>query len=74
MLARRANDLARDDLRYMDEEVAEVSLLLPSSHVAALQERAQREGLTAGQLLRRLVRNHCLVQRPAIDMPDTYWG
>jgi hypothetical protein len=74
MVARSASELAREDVWNMDEEVAEVSLLLPSSHVAALQERAQYEGLTAAQFLRRLISDHCLLQRPIQEGFETDWA
>jgi hypothetical protein len=70
MVARSANDLAREEARNMDDEIAEVSLLLPSWQAAALQERAQLEGLTAAQFLRRLIRLHCLGQRTSLEIPE----
>jgi hypothetical protein len=39
----------------VEAQVVEVSLLLPREYVLALEERAHGQGLTAGQLLRRLV-------------------
>jgi hypothetical protein len=53
----------------MDDEVAEVSLLLPAWQAAALQDQAQLEGLTAGQFLRRLIRHHCFAPRSRPEMP-----
>jgi hypothetical protein len=70
MSARSANDLAREDPWNMDEDVAEVPLLLPTSQVAALQERAHLEGLTAGQFLRRLISQYCPPQYPAARVQE----
>ena len=42
-----------DDLACAEPQVAEV--LLSAGQAAALEEEAHRQGLTAGQLLRRLV-------------------
>jgi hypothetical protein len=38
-------------------QIVEVSLLLPRAYVLALEERVHGQGLTAGQLLRRLVQD-----------------
>jgi hypothetical protein len=38
-----------------DSEVVEVPLLLPRWQVAALEEIARRNGLTTGQLIRRVI-------------------
>jgi len=43
-----------------DSSVAEVPLLLPVQEAAALEELANRHGLTTGQILRRLVRDFLL--------------
>jgi Ribbon-helix-helix protein, copG family len=45
-----------------DVHVAEVHLLLPSDQAAALEHLAERQGLTAAQLIRRLITGH-LVRR-----------
>jgi hypothetical protein len=41
-------------------DVAEVSLLLPGWQLAALESAAQSQGLTSGQLVRRLLREFIL--------------
>jgi hypothetical protein len=40
-----------------EAEVVELELLLPTREVAALERAAQQQGLTVGQVLRRLVRD-----------------
>lgn len=39
-----------------DSEVVEMSLLLPTWQVAALETAAHTQGLTTGQMLRRVIR------------------
>ena len=39
----------------MDDEVVEVSLLLPRWQAEALEEAAHNRGLTAGQMMRKLL-------------------
>lgn len=46
------------------DEVIELPLLLPEWQVAALEEAAQKRGMTVGQLLRRLFAD--LFPRPAM--------
>jgi hypothetical protein len=36
--------------------VTELALLIPAGELAALEERARREGVTTGQLIRRILR------------------
>ncbi len=52
-----------------DDQVAELTLLLPAHHLAALEALARGRGLTTAQLLRCLVRA-CLVG-PEGDRPPT---
>jgi hypothetical protein len=47
----------------LDEEVTELSLLLPGWQVAALEAEAQSQGLTTGQMIRRLIRDFFLAAR-----------
>jgi len=47
------------DVRRLDSEVLELSLLLPQWQVDALEMAARGRGLTAGQLIRRLIGNYC---------------
>jgi hypothetical protein len=46
------------------DEVIELPLLLPEWQVAALEEAAQKRGMTVGQLLRRLFAD--LFPRPVV--------
>jgi hypothetical protein len=48
-------------------DVSEIPLLLPGWEAVALEAEASRRGLSAGQLLRRLVRE-CLGQAEARDL------
>jgi hypothetical protein len=41
--------------RFADEEVVEVGLLLPAHQLNAFEAAARRQGLTAAQMLRRLL-------------------
>jgi hypothetical protein len=40
---------------FGDDEVVEVGLILSARQLAAFEEEARRRGLTAGQMLRRLL-------------------
>lgn len=42
-------------LRCLDEEMAELSLLVPSWQVLALEQAAQSEGISMGQYARRAI-------------------
>ena len=46
----------RKDTPTTEAEVVELSVLLPAGDLAALEEAARRDGLTLGQVVRRLVR------------------
>jgi hypothetical protein len=48
-------------LDALDGEVTELSLLLPAWQIGALEQAAQAEGITVGQLLRRSI-NRTLTQ------------
>jgi hypothetical protein len=41
----------------LDAEMAELLVLLPAAEAGALERAAKQRGLTAGQLLRRLIRD-----------------
>jgi hypothetical protein len=43
------------EITPVDNEVVELSLLLPRWQAAALEQAAHDRGLTAGQMLRRLI-------------------
>src|SRR5206468_7063308 len=47
------------DVRRLDPEMLELSLLVPQWQVEALELAARGRGLTAGQLIRRLIGNYC---------------
>jgi hypothetical protein len=47
--------LVNTELFPVDQEVAELSLLLPRRQALALVEAAQLEGMTAAQFVRRLI-------------------
>jgi hypothetical protein len=48
------------DLARPDHELVELALLLPRWQVEALATAARSRGLTAGQVLRRLVGQYCV--------------
>ena len=43
------------EITPLDDEVVELALLLPRWQAAALEEAAHTRGLTAGQMLRKLI-------------------
>jgi hypothetical protein len=47
-----------DNRPSLESEVVEVSLLLSGRDAAALEATAYSQGLTAGQMLRRLIQEH----------------
>ena len=47
------------ELRRLDPEMVELSLLLPQWQVEVLELAARGRGLTTGQMLRRLIGNYC---------------
>jgi hypothetical protein len=47
-----------ESIFFPDADMAEVALLLPSREAADLERVAQRQGLTVGQLVRRLIRGY----------------
>jgi hypothetical protein len=59
-------------LDAFDNEVTELSLLLPAWQIGALEQAAQSEGITVAQLLRRLV-NETLAQY-RLDQSGYYYG
>ena len=48
---------ASDSVCRLDAEMAELTLLLPAHWLAALEVRAARQGQSAAQLVRRLIRD-----------------
>jgi hypothetical protein len=47
-----------------DAEVVELALLLPRWQAAALEDAAHQRGLTAGQMLRKLIVSTLNIKRP----------
>jgi hypothetical protein len=48
------------DLRRLESDVVELSLLLPGWQLSALEKASRRQGVTAGQMVRRLVQQYLL--------------
>ena len=58
-----AKEIARvREIPRLDEDVDELSLLLPSRQIMALAEAAETEGMTVAQYMRRLI-SQALAQR-----------
>ena len=53
------------DTLFPDDELVELALVLPRWQIDALATAARRRGLTAGQILRRLIGAYCADARPA---------
>lgn len=49
------NRVDESELAYLDSEVVELALLLPAWQAQALANAASRRGMTAGQMLRRVI-------------------
>lgn len=71
MIANNGSEMAMP-LHALGHEVAELSLLLPSWQLGALEQVAEAEGITVGQLLRRAV-NRTLMQLDR-HQPGYYHG
>jgi hypothetical protein len=52
-----------DRIRWLDEEIAELMLLLPGWQVMELEREASSRDLTLGQLIRGLITDHLTHQR-----------
>lgn len=49
----------RDDVKLpVDDEVVELTLLLPRRRLALLETLAHQQGLTLGQLVRRMIQTY----------------
>ena len=59
---RLVSSLDGKGLRALDEEMVELSMLLPSSQAAPLEREAHRRGVTPGQLVRSIIRDFFLCQ------------
>jgi hypothetical protein len=64
-----ANENPRNSLLESDRAMVEMSLLVPSWQIDALERIAADEGLTIGQLLRRLVNKTIAQHATSIDEP-----
>ncbi len=51
----------------LDPEVVELSLLLPRNLANALEDVAEERGLTAGQMLRRIIISVVTQPKPAVS-------
>jgi hypothetical protein len=55
---------AGGEITPFDSEVVELALLLPRWQAAALEDAAHQRGITAGQMLRKLIVSCLNVKRP----------
>ncbi len=55
------------EMVILDNEVVELSLLLPRNLAAALEGIAEQRGLTAGQMLRRMIIAIVTQPKPAVS-------
>jgi hypothetical protein len=51
--------VARSEIRMLDEQMTELELLLPEWQARSLEAVARSEGVSAGQILRRLIQEYC---------------
>ena len=51
-----------DGIVTLDEEMAELALLLPGWQAQSLEAVARSEGVSAGQIVRRLIQEYCGVR------------
>jgi hypothetical protein len=51
------------EVNRLDQEIVELAVLVPGWQAEELTAVAQDQGLTAGQMVRRLIRDFCLQQR-----------
>jgi hypothetical protein len=52
----------RKEVRALDNDMVELSVLLTRQQAVPLEREASRRGLTAGQMIRSLIRNFFLCQ------------
>jgi hypothetical protein len=64
---------AEDRVFWFDEEMAELSLLLPGRQAAALERLANSRGLTLGRLIRLLI-GDCLARQEIPEIRTTPRG
>ena len=57
---RLVSSLDGKGLRAVDEQMVELSMLLPNSQAAPLEREANRRGVTPGQLVRSIIRDFFL--------------
>lgn len=53
------------EVNRLDQEIVELAVLVPGWQAEELTAVAQHQGLTAGQMVRRLIRDFCIQQRDA---------
>ena len=58
----RPKEAQRKEVRSLDDDMVELSVLLPRHQAVPLEREARRRGLTAGQMIRSLIRNFFLGQ------------
>jgi hypothetical protein len=59
----------RTEIRMLDEEMTELALLLPDWQARSLEDVARSEGVSTGQIIRRLIQEYCgaRLNRFAVD-------
>jgi len=62
-----------EGVRLPGGEAEEVAFLLPGGEMAALERAAHRLGLTVGQLLRRLIRDHLAREGHSEPVRSAQW-
>lgn len=58
----RPKESQRKEVRSLEDDIVELSVLLPRHQAVPLEREARRRGLTAGQMIRSLIRNFFLCQ------------
>ena len=58
----KQKEAQRKEVRSLDADMVELSVLLPRQQAVPLEREARRRGLTAGQMIRSLIRNFFLCQ------------
>jgi hypothetical protein len=59
---KHVSQVNRKEVRTLDDDMVELSVLLPRDQAVPLEREARRRGLTAGQMIRSLIRNFFLCQ------------
>jgi hypothetical protein len=58
----KTKETKRKEVRFLDDDMVELSVLLPRGQAAPLELEARRRGLTSGQMIRSLIRQFFLCQ------------